>query len=231
MSTALAPAAGSGGAPSGREVLVPAGLCVLDAQGSAPVELVYPGPVLLLVAGLPGAGKSTLLRSLAVPVGVPVLDPEQVAARLRARLPWLRRVPYRPYRPLVHGLHYLGVARALRAGRSLVVHEPGARTLPRRALVRAAARRGITAHLLVVVASARQAREGQRRRGRQVRAARFARHVRSWRRLGDSLTVHGWPGSPLRAEGFGTCVVVPRAATGRLAALSFSAATAPSPPP
>ena len=63
-----------------------------------------PGPVLIVVGGVPGAGKSTLLARIAddVPGGV-VLDPDRYRRRLASRVPsWL---PYDVYRWAVHTLH------------------------------------------------------------------------------------------------------------------------------
>ncbi|WP_320109493.1 hypothetical protein [Amycolatopsis mediterranei] len=60
---------------------------------------------LLVVAGLPGAGKTTMLRHAVA--GLPVLDSDQVRARLGAVVPSV--VPYRCYRPVVHAWHRLRI--------------------------------------------------------------------------------------------------------------------------
>jgi hypothetical protein len=136
---------------------------------------------LLVVAGLPGAGKTTMLRHAAE--GLPVLDSDQVRARLATVLP--EAVPYRWYRPLVHAGHRLRiVGRAIACDGPLVVHEPSTRASTRALLALVGALAGRSMRLLFVDATAEQALEGQRSRGRMVRPRSFERHVRrtgKWR--------------------------------------------------
>jgi hypothetical protein len=147
---------------------------------------------LLVVAGLPGAGKTTMLRHAAP--GLPVLDSDQVRARLAAALP---AVPYRWYRPLVHAGHRLRiVGRAIGRDGPLVVHEPSTRASTRALLALVGALTGREMRLLFLDATAEQALEGQRSRGRLVRPRSFERHVRrtgKWREelLADQVPP-GW---------------------------------------
>jgi hypothetical protein len=147
---------------------------------------------LLVVAGLPGAGKTTMLRHAAP--GLPVLDSDQVRARLAAALP---AVPYRWYRPLVHAGHRLRiVGRAIGRDGPLVVHEPSTRASTRALLALVGALTGRSMRLLFLDATAEQALEGQRSRGRMVRPRSFERHVRrtgKWREelLADQVPP-GW---------------------------------------
>ena len=147
------------------------------------VELAIPPGSLVVLAGLPGAGKTTLLRRLsdAQPAGVRALDAEEVAARLRQGAP---RVPYRLLRPAVHALHLLRVLREVRGGAACVLTTDPMTSPVRRALLRAAAagsRRSL--HVVLVDATAAQAREGQRSRGRSLGHRRMRRHVLRTARL------------------------------------------------
>ncbi|MCR6485793.1 ATP-binding protein [Amycolatopsis sp. OK19-0408] len=135
---------------------------------------------MLVVAGLPGAGKTTMLRHAAS--GLPVLDSDQVRARLAAAAP---AVPYRCYRPVVHAWHRLRIVRrALLAAGPIVVHEPSTRASTRALLALVGAVSGRPVRLLFLDVTAEQALAGQRSRGRLVRPRSFARHVRrtgKWR--------------------------------------------------
>src|SRR3954470_1947680 len=83
---------------------------------------------LLVVAGLPGAGKTTMLRHAAE--GLPVLDSDQVRARLATVLPEAGRSRW--HRPRVHAARRLRiVGRAISADGPLVVHEPSTRASTR----------------------------------------------------------------------------------------------------
>lgn len=188
---------------------LPAGdVLALPATPTSPIALAVPRPDVLVVAGLPGAGKSTLLRSAADGRDV-VLDPERLAAPLRAALPW---IPYGVLRPLVHVAHRVRVVYELTRGTgSLVVHEPGARPRWRQELVRLARHRGRHVHLLVVLADPEVAEAGRVRRARTLPARLAARHERVWAGLADELA-HGWAGSRLAGEGFTGCTLLPRSA-------------------
>ena len=137
---------------------------------------------LLVVAGLPGAGKTTMLRHAAP--GLPVLDSDQVRARLAAAVP---AVPYRCYRPVVHAWHRLRVLScALVSEGPIVVHEPSTRASTRALLALLGAVSSRPVRLLFLDVTASQALAGQRCRGRVVRARSFARHVRrvgKWREV------------------------------------------------
>lgn len=144
---------------------------------------------LLVVAGIPGAGKTTLL-SRAATGAMPVLDSDQVRARLRGRLP--AALPYRFYRPLVHLWHRARVVGfALADGGPLVVHEPSTRATTRGllALLGLLSRRPV--RLLWLDVSPEEARAGQIARGRVIRRRSFARHVRRAEKLRRELRA-GW---------------------------------------
>ena len=150
-------------------------------------ELAVPAGSLVVLAGLPGAGKTTLLRRLRdarVP-GLRAVDAEEVAARLRH---CASRVPYRLLRPVVHALHLLRVVREVLGGADCVLTTDPMTSPVRRALLRAAAAvSGRSLHVVLVDATAAQAREGQRRRGRALGRRRMARHVVRAARLHTAL--------------------------------------------
>jgi hypothetical protein len=188
--------------------LEPAGHAPRDPGAPPPRDtgtLRLPERALLLVAGVPGAGKTTLLAQ-ADTSGSVVLDPETVRGRWE---PLLGRLPYRLWRPLVHGSHYLRVLAALRGPAGLVVHEPGTRAWMRRLLVLAAGRAGRQAHLLLLEVSLQEALAGQRRRRRALRRPAFDRHWRRWRRLRRRQ-------ARLAAEGWTSVRVLDRTAAERL---------------
>jgi hypothetical protein len=143
-----------------------------------------PGGVpFVLVGGLPGAGKTTLLRRAAIRIPrLRVLDPE----RHRDRFAGLAggRLPYRSYRPLVHGLHAAQVLGRLLAGpgdgRPLVVHEPATRPRRNAALAALARARGWRPVLLVLDVDPEQALAGQQARGRVLRTGSFRGHCERW---------------------------------------------------
>lgn len=144
---------------------------------------------LVVVGGVPGAGKSTaIVRATRGMEQVTTIDPEQVSAWLRRRLP--SRIPYRGYRWLVHATHTIRVAAALMrgpvAGRRLVIHDPGTRIRRRHLLLALARSAGWRTALLYIDADRAAAIEGQRRRGRVVRS--FDDHWASWERLRPGLT-------------------------------------------
>ncbi|WP_247665967.1 ATP-binding protein [Nocardiopsis sp. B62] len=151
---------------------------------------VYPRRSLVLVAGVPGAGKSTLLRRLfglrgdekrtvLTADGVRVIDSLQSRYQLR---PLLGRVPYPLWRWVVHVLHLLQVAAALRGG-PVVVHECGTRR-PVRLLIALLCRLcRYEMHVLMIDATPQEARSGQNARGRRVTERSHRMHSRRWRRL------------------------------------------------
>ncbi|WP_410583023.1 AAA family ATPase [Amycolatopsis sp. lyj-108] len=144
---------------------------------------------LLVVAGIPGAGKTTLL-SRAATGAIPVLDSDQVRARLRERL--TAKLPYRCYRPLVHLWHRARVVRfALADGGPLIVHEPSTRATTRGllALLGLLSRRPV--RLLWLDVDPEAARAGQVSRGRVIRRHSFARHVKRAEKVRRELRA-GW---------------------------------------
>lgn len=145
-------------------------------------RLHLPGRSLVVLAGLPGAGKTTLLRKLTGTDGVRALDSEDVAERLR-RVP----MPYRLLRPLVHALHLVQVAVALHAAVPCVLTTDPCTSPRRRRLLHHLARlSGRSLHVVLIDASPDEARDGRRRRGRDLSAARAARHERRYRLLPSS---------------------------------------------
>lgn len=142
-----------------------------------------PGPLLIVVGGVPGAGKSTLLARIAddVPGGV-VLDPDRYRRRIASRVPtW---VPYGTYRWVVHTLHavvtMLRVLRGPRARGPLLVHDTATRGRRREALGLLARSRGWDPVLVAVDVSLAEALDGQLDRGRMVRPEQFVRHWSRW---------------------------------------------------
>lgn len=177
-----------------------------------------PPDSLVVLAGLPGAGKTTLLRRLAGARAprVRALDAEEVAARLRRRA---GRVPYRLLRPAVHGLHLLHVLREVAGRADCVLTTDPMTSAVHRALLRvAAACCGRSVHVVLVDATAAQAREGQRVRGRTVGQRRMARHVTRSARLRTQLARTG------RMSFVDDLLVLPRADAARTDALVVGAA-------
>ncbi|MQS09579.1 AAA family ATPase [Streptomyces sp. IF17] len=138
------------------------------------------------VSGLPGGGKSTLIRRMVTEAGSRwgdpvVIDSEDVRLRWKARLP--AGLPWFLYRPVARLEHFLRLELALRSGSGVLVHDCGRHPWVRRRLAREARRRGRGFLLLVLDVPARQALDGQERRGRVVTGRVFARHLRSLARL------------------------------------------------
>lgn len=163
---------------------------VPTAKGTTVHGLVYPRRSLLLVAGVPGAGKSTLLRRLfglrdgeertvLTAEGVRVVDSLQSRHRLGSLL---GRIPYPLWRWVVHVLHLVRVAAALRGG-PVVLHECGTRSPVRVLLALLCRLRRYEMHVLMVDATPREARNGQNARGRRVTERSHRAHSRRWRRL------------------------------------------------
>ncbi|MDA2807917.1 AAA family ATPase [Nocardiopsis sp. LSu2-4] len=151
--------------------------------------LSFPARSLVLVCGVPGAGKSTLLRHLFGLTGaenrtvlrgeVRVVDSHQSRLRLT---PALAALPYTLWRWLVHVLHLLRVAAALRGG-PVAVHESGTRRWVRLLLALLGRLRGYTVHGVMIDASPDEALSAQRSRGRAVTARSHRAQTRRWRRL------------------------------------------------
>ncbi len=183
-------------------------------RGRGPAALHYPPQDLVVVSGLPGSGKSTLMRRC---VRGASIDSQQVREEYAARLPgWL---PYAVYRPLVRLAHYRRLRRALLAGGPLAVHDCGAVPWVRLWLARSAARQGRRLHLVLLEASAAEARAGQLTRGQSVSAYAFARHCRAARRLRQRLAGSGAP-----PRGCASVVVLDRVAARGLGEIAFRAA-------
>jgi hypothetical protein len=142
-----------------------------------------PGPLMIVVGGVPGAGKSTLLARVAddVPGGV-MLDPDRHRRRIAARLPsW---VPYDTYRWAVHTLHaaatLVNVLRGPRSDAPLLVHDTATRERRRETLGLLARLRGWDPVLVAVDVSLADALDGQLDRGRVVQPDEFVRHWERW---------------------------------------------------
>ncbi|MEU7871885.1 AAA family ATPase [Dactylosporangium sp. NPDC049140] len=144
-----------------------------------PGELRYGTDAVLVVAGVPGAGKTTLLRRLFPTggAGVRVLDSDHSREWWR---PYLGRLPYRYWRPIVHATHYARLVHTLGGPGPVVVHECATRPWARRLIFAAARRSGRRVHLLLLDVSPADALAGQESRGRRVRSAAFAAHCRNW---------------------------------------------------
>ncbi|WP_433700184.1 AAA family ATPase [Nocardiopsis sp. CA-288880] len=152
--------------------------------------MVYPRRSLVLVAGVPGAGKSTLLRRLfglreneertvLTSEGVRVIDSLQSRYQLG---PLLGRIPYPLWRWVVHVLHLVRVAAALRGG-PVVLHECGTRSPVRVLLALLCRLRRYEMHVVMIDATPQEARNGQDARGRRVTERSHRAHSRRWRRL------------------------------------------------
>ncbi|OKI09215.1 ATP-binding protein [Streptomyces sp. CB02923] len=181
-------------------------------------ELHFVAGDVVVVSGLPGSGKSTLMLRV-----VPALDGQGAAVhridsqdvRERWERGRLRRFPYALYRPLVRGAHYSGLRRALRSGRSVVVHDCGTLAWVRRWLAREARRGGRGLHLVLLDVPPEVALSGQRSRGRGVSGYAFARHRRAVRRLAARAQAARLP------AGFTSAVLLDRPAAGALRRLGF----------
>ncbi|MFL1379937.1 AAA family ATPase [Nocardiopsis protaetiae] len=159
--------------------------------GDATVRgMVYPRRSVVLVAGVPGAGKSTLLRRLfglredeertvLTAEGVRVVDSLQSRRRLGTLL---GRIPYPLWRWVVHVLHLVRMAAALRGG-PVVMHECGTRGTVRVLLALLCRLRRYEMHVLMIDATPQEARNGQSTRGRLVTERSNRAHSRRWRRL------------------------------------------------
>jgi len=171
--------------------------CVPTVNDARVHGLVYPRRSLVLVAGVPGAGKSTLLRRLfglreneertvLTAEGVRVIDSLQSRYQLG---PLLGRIPYPLWRWVVHVLHLVRMAAALRGG-PVVLHECGTRSPVRVLLALLCRLRRYEMHVVMIDATPQEARNGQNARGRRVTERSHRAHSRRWRRL-RAATRHG----------------------------------------
>lgn len=168
-----------------------------------------PGPLLIVVGGVPGAGKSTLLARIADDVpGSVVLDPDRYRRGFARRLPsW---APYTTYRWAVHTLHaaatVLNLLRGPRSDAPLLVHDTATRERRRETLGLLARLRGWDPVLVAVDVSLSEALDGQLDRGRVVRPEGFVRHWERWTAQREALAAadggpHGpWSGVYLMAR-------------------------------
>ncbi|WP_432112139.1 AAA family ATPase [Streptomyces sp. YPW6] len=179
--------------------------------GHAPFGLDLTAGDVVVVSGLPGSGKSTLIRRAAQGRAI---DSQNTRDAWSAAVPAL--LPYALYRPLVRAAHYLGLRKALRSGRSVVVHDCGTQTWVRRWLARHAVARGRTLHLILLDVTPEVARQGQRERGRGVSGYAFARHRHAVARLLRD-TEQG-----LLPPGCTSAVLLDREAAGALVRISFT---------
>ncbi|MEU2798871.1 MULTISPECIES: AAA family ATPase [unclassified Streptomyces] len=179
--------------------------------GHAPFGLDLTAGDIVVVSGLPGSGKSTLIRRAAQGRAI---DSQNTRDAWAAAVPAL--LPYALYRPLVRAAHYLGLRKALRSGRSVVVHDCGTQTWVRRWLARHAVARGRTLHLILLDVTPEVARQGQRERGRGVSGYAFARHRHAVARLLRD-TEQG-----LLPPGCTSAVLLDREAAGALVRISFT---------
>jgi hypothetical protein len=141
-----------------------------------------PGPLMIVVGGVPGAGKSTLLARVAddAPRTV-VLDPDRY-----------RRV---------HTLHAVEtmarLARGPRSDAPLLVHDTATRARRRETLGLLARLRGWDPVLVAVDVSLAEALDGQLDRGRVVQPEEFVRHWERWTAQRSALAAaDGGPRGP-----------------------------------
>ena len=136
-----------------------------------------PGPVLVVVGGLPGSGKTTLVRRWVTERdGAPTaaLDAEDVADRLRV-LP----LPYGWLRPLVHAVHRLRVlATVTGPAPAVALTDPWTSRWWTAVVLGAARLAGRDVRVVLLDVPAEAAEAGQRIRGRTVPAGSMRRHVR-----------------------------------------------------
>ncbi|MGW6568710.1 AAA family ATPase [Streptomyces sp. NPDC054975] len=184
-----------------------------ERGGRGPRTLFFAAGDLVVVSGLPGSGKSTLMRRAADGLGI---DSQDARERWEARLPAF--LPYAVYRPLARIAHYAGLRSALRAGRSVVVHDCGTQSWVRNWLAREARRRGSALHLILLDVTPDTARAGQRERGRGVSGYAFARHRRAVGRLLASVESGRLP------RGCASATLLDRDAAGVLRTITFRSA-------
>ncbi|MGV9313851.1 AAA family ATPase [Streptomyces sp. NPDC003691] len=157
----------------GRAVAAGAGATAGSGSGS--------GSVVQGGAGAVAAAADRAAGGSGGPAAALGIDSQDTRDRWDASVP--RFLPYALYRPFVRLAHYAGLRRALRSGRSVVVHDCGTQAWVRRWLAREARRRGTGLHLMLLDVPPEVARQGQRERGRGVSGYAFARHRRAAGRL------------------------------------------------
>ncbi|WP_307037176.1 AAA family ATPase [Streptomyces canus] len=182
-----------------------------DRAGHSPHALLFAPDDLVVITGLPGSGKSTLMRRAVKGVRI---DSQDTRDRWDDRAP--RFLPYAIYRPLVRAAHYLGLFRALRSGKGVVVHDCGTQSWVRGWLAREARRRGGTLHLLLLDVTPDTALAGQRERGRGVSKYAFLRHRTAADRLIRSVAKGDLP------QGVGSAVLLDRDAADTLRRIGFT---------
>ncbi|MET7685251.1 AAA family ATPase [Streptomyces sp. NPDC005423] len=182
-----------------------------ERGGRSPHGLLFGSRDLVVITGLPGSGKSTLMRRA---VAGPRVDSQDTRDRWDARAP--RSLPYALYRPLVRLAHYAGLARALRSGAGVVVHDCGTQRWVRGWLGRAARRRGGTLHLVFLDVAPVTALRGQRERGRVVSRYAFLRHRGAAGRLLRAVERGTLP------QGCGSAVLLDRDAADVLRRIDFA---------
>lgn len=182
-----------------------------DRAGRSPHALLFAPDDLVVITGLPGSGKSTLMRRAVKGIRI---DSQDTRDRWDARAP--RFLPYAVYRPFVRAAHYLGLYRALRSGKGVVVHDCGTQSWVRGWLARAAQRRGGTLHLLLLDVTVDTALQGQRERGRGVSRYAFLRHRTAAARLIRSVEKGELP------QGVGSAVLLDREAADALRRIGFT---------
>jgi AAA domain len=201
-----------------------------DLRGHLVTQLRYPRNSVVVLAGIPGAGKSTLLHRVfgttgaeTRPVhhasGVLVLDSEQARIHLGRRL---GRVPYALWRPVTHLLQYTRIARALRSGEPVVVHDCGTRYWVPRLLRQWSAHQNVELHLVLLDVAPAVARAAQLERNRLVRATAFAAHCRRWQRRTASGPAGLMPGAA-------SAVVLDRASADRIQVIQLDSRPLTSP--
>ncbi|MDT0471768.1 AAA family ATPase [Streptomyces griseoviridis] len=187
-----------------------------DRSGRSPHALLFGPHDLVVVTGLPGSGKSTLMRRA---VRGPRVDSQDTRDTWDGRLG--HRLPYAVYRPLVRLAHYAGLARTLRGGDGVVVHDCGTQSWVRGWLARAARRRGGTLHLLLLDVTPDTALDGMRERGRGVSRYAFLRHRGAAARLIRAVERGDLP------PGVGSAVLLDRDAADVLRGIGFTGRSRP----
>lgn len=184
----------------------------LMPAGHGPVACARSGSYdLVLVGGVPGAGKTTAIARACDDLHhVTAIDPEHITWWLRRHLP--PAVPYSGYRWLVHLVHTLRVlvllATGPRAGRQLLIHDPGTRGRRRALLYLLMRLAGWRAILVYLDVDRQAAQDGQIRRGRVVRS--FEAHWHRWHQLRPALLGQAPTGSDV-ASGSAPVLLVDRA--------------------
>ncbi|QDY79138.1 AAA family ATPase [Streptomyces qinzhouensis] len=206
---------------SGKSTLIKRAVAAAGARpaaGSAPeaVSAAVSGPGPESGSAAPeGAGPEAGPGAAGDPGSVCGIDSQDTRDRWDAAVP--RLLPYALYRPFVRLAHYAGLRRALRSGRSVVVHDCGTQAWVRRWLAREARRRGTGLHLMLLDVPPEVARQGQEQRGRGVSGYAFARHRRAAGRLIADAEAGRAP------AGCASVILLDRPAATALARIGFTA--------